>query len=73
LRGLIKELVSFCKPAAHDIGESKNLELARQVLIDEPGYSRQLKIYAESHSTHAVAEDLKNQLLIEEQQLISAA
>ena len=73
LLGLIKELINFCKPVAHDIGESKNLELARQVLIDEPGYSRQLKIYAESHSTRAVAEDLKNQLLIEEQQLISAA
>jgi gamma-glutamyl:cysteine ligase YbdK (ATP-grasp superfamily) len=73
LSGLIKDLINFCRPVANDIGESKNLELAQQILIDEPGYSRQLRIYAESHSTRAVAEDLKNQLLIEERQLISAA
>ena len=73
LRGLIKDLVNFCKPVANDIGENKNLELAGKILTDEPGYSRQLKIYAESHSTRAVAEDLKNQLLIEEQQLESVA
>jgi carboxylate-amine ligase len=71
LSGLIKDLINFCKPVASDIGESKNLELAQQILIDEPGYSRQLRIYAESHSTRAVAEDLKNQLLIEEQHLNS--
>ena len=71
LRGLIKDLVNFCKPVANDIGENKNLELAGKILIDAPGYSRQLEIYAESHSTRAVAEDLKNQLLIEEQHLNS--
>ena len=71
LRGLIKDLVNFCKPVANDIGENKNLELAGKILTDEPGYSRQLKIYAESHSARAVAEDLKNQLLTEENEASS--
>jgi carboxylate-amine ligase len=68
LRGLIEDLISFCEPVAHDIGESKNLELTRQILIDDPGYSRQLETYAKSRSTHAVVENLKSQLLKEEQQ-----
>jgi carboxylate-amine ligase len=68
LRGLIEDLINFCKPVAHDIGESKNLELTRQILTDEPGYSRQLETYAESCSMHAVAENLKSRLLREEQQ-----
>ncbi len=68
LRGLIEELINFCEPVAHDIGESKNLELTRQILTDEPGYSRQLETYAESCSMHAVAENLKSRLLREEQQ-----
>jgi len=73
LRGLIKNLIDFCKPVAHDIGESKNLELAGQILTDGPGYSRQLKTYAESHSTRAVTEDLKNHLLNEERQFSPVA
>jgi carboxylate-amine ligase len=63
LRGLIEDLINFCEPVAHDISESKNLELARQILIDEPGYLRQLETYAESRSTRAVAENLRAQLL----------
>ena len=68
LRGLVEDLINFCKPVAHDIGEGKNLKLTRQILIDEPGYSHQLKAYAKSRSTCAVTEDLKNQLLQAEQQ-----
>ena len=63
LRGLVEDLINFCKPVAHDLGETDNLELARQILIDEPGYSRQLKTYAKCRSVHAVAEDLRSQLL----------
>ena len=66
LRGLIEDLINFCKPVAHDIGESKNLRLARQILMDEPGYSQQLETYAKSYSTHAVAESLRSQLLEDE-------
>lgn len=69
LRGLIRDLISFCEPVAHDIGESKNLGLVRQILTDGPGYSHQLEAYAEHHSTYAVAVYLKRQLLKEEQQL----
>lgn len=67
LRGLIEDLINFCEPVAHDIGESKNLELVWQTLLDNPGYSRQLKVYVENHSARAVAENLKCQLLEEEQ------
>jgi len=67
LRGLVEDLINFCKPVAHDLGESKNLQLTRQILTDEPGYSHQLTTYAESHSTLSVAENLKNQLLDLEQ------
>lgn len=63
LRGLTEDLIDFCEPVSRDIGESKNLELARQILIDEPGYSRQLETYSESHSTRSVVEHLKQQLL----------
>ena len=63
LRGLIEDLINFCKPVAHDIGESKNLELTRQILTEEPGYSHQLETYTKNRSTHAVADDLKRQLL----------
>lgn len=69
LRGLIRDLISFCEPVAHDIGESKNLGLVRQILTDGPGYSHQLEAYAEHRSTYAVAVYLKRQLLKEEQQL----
>jgi len=71
--GLIEDLINFCEPVTRDIGEGKSLELARQILTDGSGYSRQLETYAESHSTRSVAEDLKNQLLNEEQQLNSVA
>ena len=63
LRGLIEELIDFCETVAADIGESQNLALARQILVDDPGYSRQLEAYAKSRSTRAVAESLTNQLL----------
>ena len=39
------------------------VSMARQVLVDDPGYSRQLAAYAKSLSTRAVAENLTNQLL----------
>jgi carboxylate-amine ligase len=68
LRGVVDDLINFCKPVAHDIGESKNLKLTRQILTDEPGYSHQLTTYAASRSTLAVAEDLNRQLLKSEQQ-----
>jgi gamma-glutamyl:cysteine ligase YbdK (ATP-grasp superfamily) len=61
-------LIDFCKPVAHDIGESKSLELVRQTLIDKPGYSHQLGAYAKSHSTHAVVEKLKSQLILQLEQ-----
>lgn len=48
--------------------ETENLELAGKILTDDPSYLRQLRVYADSHSTRTVTEDLKNQLLIEEQQ-----
>jgi carboxylate-amine ligase len=63
LRGLIEELIDFCGPVADDIGEILNLALTRQILIEEPGYSRQLEAYAKSHSARAVAESLTSQLL----------
>lgn len=68
LRGLIEDLIGFCEPVAREISESKNLESVRQNLLDEPGYTRQLKSFAENHSTRAVVKDLKYQLLQEEQQ-----
>jgi carboxylate-amine ligase len=67
LRGLIQDLINFCEPVARDIGESIGLELSRQILTDEPAYSRQLEVYAESHSARTVVENLKSQLLKEEQ------
>lgn len=73
LRGLIRDLLDFCEPVARDLGESKNLELTRQILINEPGYARQLKAYAEDRSTLAVAESLNRQILEQEQPLSSAA
>jgi hypothetical protein len=60
---LIEELIDFSETVAADIGESHNLALARQILVDDPGYSRQLEAYARSRSTRAVAESLTNQLL----------
>ena len=68
LRGLIRDLINFCEPVAHDIGESKNLGFVRQILTDGPGYSHQLEAYAEHRSAHAVTAYLKRQLLTEEQQ-----
>jgi carboxylate-amine ligase len=73
LCGLIEDLISLCGPVACEIGEKKNLELVQQTLMANPGYARQLKAYAESNSTRAVAENLKRQLMQEEQQLSSAA
>ena len=63
LRGLIEELISFCEPLAGYIGEIENLALAKQVLLDKPGYSRQLEVYARNHSAHAVAESLTSRLI----------
>ena len=63
LPGLIEELIDFCEPVAADIGESHNLALARQILVDGPGYSRQLDAYSKNHSTLVVAENLTKQLL----------
>ncbi len=54
-----EKLINFCDPEAHDIGESKNLGLVRQILIDGPGYSHQLEAYAEHQSTRAVAAYLR--------------
>lgn len=68
LRGLIRDLINFCEPVAHDIGESKSLGLVRQILADGPGYSHQLEAFAKHRSTFAVAAYLKGQLLKEEQQ-----
>ena len=68
LYGLIEDLINFCEPVAHDIGENKNLELTRQILIGEPGYSQQLTTYAKSRSTRAVTENLKNQLILQLEQ-----
>jgi len=71
LRGLIEELISFCQPTAAETGEGRNLALCRKILADGPGYTRQLEVYAASHSARAVVESLRNQLLepqrIEEQ------
>jgi carboxylate-amine ligase len=73
LRGLVEDLIDFCEPAATDIGERKNLAHVRQVLLDNPGYSRQLNAYAENQSARAVAENLERQLMKEEQHFSSAA
>ena len=67
LRGLIEDLMDFCESVADDIGESKNLQLSRQILIHKPGYLRQLDAYTASHSMRVVAENLKSQLMNEEQ------
>ena len=63
LRGLIEQLIDFCKPVAKDIGESNNLELIREILVDEPGYHRQLESYAVSQSMRDVTKNLNSQLL----------
>lgn len=67
LRGLIEDLAGFCEAVAGDLGERQNFGLVRQVLMGKPGYSQQLEIFAETHSTRAVAEYLKGRLLREEQ------
>ena len=65
---LIKDLINFCEPVARDIGEGENFGLIRQFLLDQPGYSQQLKIFDDTHSTRAVAGYLKSRLLREEHQ-----
>lgn len=63
LRGLIEDLIDFCQPTAVVIGEGRNLERCRKILIDGPGYVHQLKVYAASHSARTVVESLRDQLL----------
>ncbi|MDH4055814.1 MAG: YbdK family carboxylate-amine ligase [Gammaproteobacteria bacterium] len=63
MRGQIETLIDFCEPVAREIGESRGLALVRQVLIEKPGYARQLDAYARSHSTREVVEDLGARLL----------
>ena len=73
LRGLIEDLIDFCGSVARDLGESKNLDLVRKILMKHPGYSRQLRAYAANKSALAVAENLKRQLVEQELTLSSAA
>ena len=63
LRGLVEDLISFCEAVADDIGENENFPMIRKILLDEPGYCRQLESYAERKSTLAVVENLRTQLL----------
>lgn len=63
LLGLVEDLIDFCEPVAIDIGEAPNLALARQILVDRPGYSHQLDDYKDNHSTRAVTEKLEARLL----------
>ncbi|MBE9548223.1 MAG: YbdK family carboxylate-amine ligase [Proteobacteria bacterium] len=72
LRGLTEDLISFCEPIAEELGESKNLGLARQILLAEPGYTRQLEIFSENRSTAAVTKDLESRLLNEGQAIFVA-
>jgi carboxylate-amine ligase len=62
LRDLIDDLLSFCDPVAHDIGESAGIGVAREMLAGRSGYVRQLEAYASSQSARAVVEDLSRRL-----------
>jgi carboxylate-amine ligase len=62
LRGLIEELIEMCVPVAEVIGEAEGLAHARQILLDGPGFEHQVRVYAESHSAHAVTRYLASRL-----------
>jgi carboxylate-amine ligase len=63
LRGLIAELIEYCRPTAISVGEESGLELAANLLAGVPGYERQLKSYEEEHSARSVVKLLTEALV----------
>ncbi len=62
IRGLIDDLISLSRPVAEEIGESKGLELAREILGGRTGYSVQRGIFSSTGSTQAVTRELVRRL-----------
>lgn len=62
IRGLIDDLIALCAPVAEEIGESKGLALAREILDGRAGYSAQLDTFSATDSTQAVTAELVKQL-----------
>ena len=62
IRGLIDDLLGLCAPVAAEIGESKGLKLAREMLGGRTGYSAQLDSFTATDSMRAVTADLVQRL-----------
>ncbi len=62
IRGLIGDLIEVCRPVAEEVGESKGLELAKEILTGRTGYSMQLDAFSATNSTQAVTTMLVEQL-----------
>ena len=62
LRGLVAELVDFCRPVAERLGESAGLERATALLSGPAGYEAQVEAYREAGSARAVVELLRDRL-----------
>ncbi len=63
LRGLVADLLDFCRPIAVRFGELQGLVKARNMLGGHAGYEEQRRVYGQTNSARAVVKMLQQSLL----------